>query len=191
MKKFIKVLSVFVLMALFCAPASAQISFGVKGGANFSNINLDYWNSSNETGWYVGPTLELMMPVVGLGIEGSLLYSRISSDFSSSGYHQSARVDYLTLPINLKYKLPLPVIRPFIFAGPEFCVKVDDHIGDALVELWDESFNGADLVINVGLGVELFKKLQVSASYNRGVTNSFKHVDSKVNNWRVGVGLYF
>ncbi len=191
MKKRFKILAVFVLLLSAALPASAQLSFGVKAGANFTDIKLKGWDSNTATGWYAGPTLEVMIRGLGLGVEGSLLYSRLSTDYKYDHATYNAHVDYLTLPVNLKYKFPLPMVRPFVLAGPEFSVKVNDHIGRAAKDLWKTSFNGADMMVNVGLGIELLGKLQISCSYNRGVTNSYKHFDSKTNNWRVGAGLYF
>lgn len=189
MKKIITLLSVVIMMA--CAmPAAAQFKFGVKGGANFANLELAGWKSKNATGWYVGPTAELMLPVVGLGVEGSLLYSRVNTDFYIDNGYDNEHVDYLTLPINLKFKINLPVVKPFLFGGPEFSVRVGDSFGDTFEALGD-AVRGSEFRINLGAGVELFNKLQVTAGYNWGMTDTFKHFDSKSNVWRVGVGLYF
>jgi hypothetical protein len=133
--------------------------------------------------------LELMIPVISVGIEGSLLYSRLSSEVLSI---DRMDVDYLSLPLHLKWKLPIQKITPFIFTGPEFSVKVGDNMEDSFKELIDKvDFNGSNVIYNVGAGVEFLNKVQVSISYNSSVSNMFKHIDSKTRNWQLGATVYF
>ncbi|MDO5570964.1 MAG: porin family protein [Bacteroidales bacterium] len=182
------ILLLLILLSITFA-ATAQVKLGVRGGANFSKLDIEDKNVSSSTGWFVGPTLELMIPVVKIGIEGSLLYSRLSSDVNS---YDKINVDYLSLPIHLKWKLPIPKITPFVFTGPEFSVRVGDNIKDAWNDLVDNiDFNGTNVVYNVGAGIEFFNKVQVSLSYNAGLSNAFKHFDSKTRNWQLGGTIYF
>ena len=78
MKKIFSVciMAVVLMMAM---PAHAQlIKFGVKGGLNMSK--LDFKNRSleqvkeNSTGFFIGPMAEVTLPIIGLGVDGALLY---------------------------------------------------------------------------------------------------------------------
>lgn len=196
MKKLISVLGVSALCCL-ATPAAAQLKFGVRAGANFTNLDIDNIKTNTATGWFVGPTAEFLIPVVGLGLDASLLYSRVNSEADWGVFEKTYKLDYLTLPVNIKYKLALPLIKPFIYAGPELCARIHDNFSDvwnALEQVTDvERFRskGTDVKLNIGGGVELFNHLEVFVNYNVGLTNTVKHIDSKSKMWRVGGTFYF
>ena len=59
-----------VVAALFVATsAQAQIKLGVKGGLNVTDMSLSasVIDKSNQTGFFIGPTVKLSLPLVGLG----------------------------------------------------------------------------------------------------------------------------
>ena len=51
MKKAIGLLAVIVLFVMSSATASAQMKFGVQGGANFSTMKIKSISTSNAAGW--------------------------------------------------------------------------------------------------------------------------------------------
>jgi 2,4-dienoyl-CoA reductase-like NADH-dependent reductase (Old Yellow Enzyme family) len=70
MKKVFSILMVAVAL-MVAAPAQAQlIKFGVKGGLNLTEIDMkggaDWWEE-NTTGFFIGPMMEVTIPVIGLG----------------------------------------------------------------------------------------------------------------------------
>ena len=69
MKKIISVLMVAVAL-MMVVPAQAQlIKFGVKGGMNFSELDLNVRTfdgvKENSTGFFIGPMAEVTLPIVG------------------------------------------------------------------------------------------------------------------------------
>lgn len=196
MRKLISILALGGLCFL-STPASAQLKFGVRAGANFTNLNIRDIETNTATGWFVGPTAEFLMPVIGLGLDASLLYSRVNSEVDWGMHDKKYKLDYLTLPVNIKYKLGLPLVKPFIYAGPELCARIHDNFSDvwyALGEVTDiERFKskGTDVKLNIGGGVELFNHLEVFVNYNIGLTNTVRDFDSKTKMWRVGGTFYF
>ena len=132
-------------------PANAQISFGLRGGMNVSKLNIKDHNANSATGWFLGPTAEFTVPIIGLGFDASLLYSRINTEIDK---HTNG-LNYLSIPMNLKYKLLIPLIQPFIYAGPEFNVSLGDNFKGNI------DGNGSEWSMNVGAGVDLFSRLQV------------------------------
>ena len=56
-------------------PAQAQIKFGVKGGLNISKmyISKDVMKSDNRSGFIIGPTEELNLPLLGLRVDESAI----------------------------------------------------------------------------------------------------------------------
>ena len=65
------------ITSLFATPAGAQepLKFGVKAGLNVTDMkfNSDVFDKTNQAGWFIGPTVKFTLPVVGLGMDVSLL----------------------------------------------------------------------------------------------------------------------
>ena len=146
--KFMKktVLCVALVAALFLAiPANAQFKFGPKVGMNISTLSLsgnlsDNFKANNISSFTGGLMAEFMVPVIGIGVDASLMYTRKGSELKdiTSGISESKHVDYVEIPINLKYKFSLPVVgsilSPFVYAGPSFAFRVGDNFKEQFKE---------------------------------------------------------
>ena len=157
MKKVFSVLMVAVAL-MMAAPAQAQlIKFGVKGGMNFSKLDTDvkslYDAKESSTGFFVGPMAEITLPIIGLGIDGALLYSqRGDGDVEQQG---------LEIPVNLKYTIGLgSMLGVYVAAGPDFFFNFKDV--EASEGLGKEK---SQVSINIGAGLKLLKKLQIGVTY--------------------------
>gem|GEM_PF-54186 len=180
--KFMKktVFCVALVAALFLAvPANAQFKFGPKVGMNISTLSLsgnlsDNFKANNISSFTGGLMAEFMVPVIGIGVDASLMYTRKGSELKdiTSGISESKHVDYVEIPINLKYKFSLPVVgsilSPFVYAGPSFAFRVGDNFKEQFKE---KSF---DTAINVGLGLELFNHLQIAGQYGWGLGSAME-----------------
>ena len=205
MKKLFGLLATICLFATM--PATAQFKIGIKGGvtlpekpaANFEEIKNCLMGN---TGWFVGPTAKLMIPVVGLGIEAELLYSQSNVEIEG----QNVKIQNIDVPVNLRYDLSLPVVSryvvPFITVGPQFSWYVSKN--NVVVQSFRELVNGkgnttADKILNyipgvdkpfkvykmtdrnisanLGFGVLLFKHLQIHANYNLSLDNAAEFID--------------
>ncbi len=59
------------------------LKWGVKGGVNMTKIDWDggyKGNKDNSTGFFIGPMAEFTIPIVGLGVDGALLFSQRGKD---------------------------------------------------------------------------------------------------------------
>lgn len=180
MKKFS---CVFLFLLLFTTVSQAQIRFGVKGGANFSSLsgkNLGEVMDKNMTSFFIGPSAEIF-PFSSLGVEASLLYAQrgIKLKADDKKYKQS----FIEIPVNLKYKFSsYGLIRPYIAAGPyiDFKISGKDKFGsikdDVNAQLKAKSFGAG---INIGVGVEVLKKIQVGLNYSLGLTENYKASNGK------------
>lgn len=175
MKKTVSILMVIFAILLTAPVCQAQFRFGVQGGIVVNKLKFDdkAFSSDNRTGWTAGLRAELNIPVTGLGVAASVLYSHRNDAFS----HESVtyRRDYIEIPVHLKYGLTLPavsnIIIPYAFTGPNFAFLCDESKdikwdNKSFVTSWD-----------VGFGVELIKHIQLQASYGIGITDAFKRVD--------------
>ncbi len=199
-----RIILLVTVLALAAQATSAQIKIGVKGGVLIntlrlnSNIGHDLTSSDNRAGFTAGVIIDARLPVVGLGIEGNALYARRSTRIDE--YSKSLSRDYLTFPINLKYRIALPVVgkwvAPFVTTGPEFSFQINKK---------DESkwpgidTNTMTCTWNVGFGLEIMSHLQIHASYGLGLTRSIKfdknifsdEARGKDNYWSVTAAYIF
>ena len=171
MKKFF---TLVVLLATMTVAAQAQVKFGVKGGLNLTNMKFDnsIVGKSNQTGFFIGPTINFTLPVIGLGIDASALYDQRSAEVNDEKLKQQS----IQIPINLRYGFGLGnTASIYIFAGPQFGFNVGDKKTNLVNEALDWRMKDSSLSANVGLGLMLLNHLQVSANYNiaMGTTGEF------------------
>ena len=186
MKK-IASLIIGMFLCLLIVPASAQINYGLRGGMNVSKLskNIDNYNSSSATGWFVGPTVEFTVPIIGVGVDASVLYNRVNAEIGT----RTNEFNYLSVPLNLKYKLCVPIVQPFIYAGPEFNISLGDSFAKEIKEVIDR--RSTEWNMNVGAGVDLFSRLQFYVGYSFGFTDAIKYFDAKISTWKVGAVIFF
>lgn len=180
----------FALMMLMAIPAQSQIRFGLKGGVNISSIHFTNLpknlKSDNVTGFQIGPMIEAMVPMAGLGVDAAVLYSQKGSD--------EFKTDYIDVPVNLKWKFGLPIIKAYVAAGPYVGFRVG---GDKIWDVVDDQLEAKSFSagLNFGAGVELVKHLQVGINYGLGLTDNYsaKKIDLKGKNrgWSITAAVLF
>ena len=86
MKKIVGLI-LLAVMVLIAVPAKSQIKFGIKGGLNISSVhfNKDLVGKDNVTGFNIGPMVEVMAPIMGVGFDAAILYSQKGISDKSRG----------------------------------------------------------------------------------------------------------
>lgn len=194
MKKLLSTLMVIACLAL-AIPAQAQIKFGVKAGLNVSKLHLskETLSSDNRAGFFVGPTAEFTLPLLGLGIDGSVLYNQFGVD-SEEGTSTKKSIE---IPINLRWTVGFSsLVGAYVAVGPQFGFNVGDRWFDEVCE-----FKKNTTSFNVGAGLKLLGHLQVGANYNfalkdngkihRGDIEDLTTIGFKQNTWQVSVAYLF
>lgn len=184
MKKIFSVLMVAVAL-MMAAPAQAQlIKFGVKGGLNMSKLDANGIKSDNTTGFFIGPMAEFTLPVIGLGVDGALMYSQ-----RGKGEYKEQGVE---IPVNLKYTIGLgSVAGIYIAAGPDFFFNFKD------IDVANLEAKKTQVALNLGAGLKLLKKLQVGVTYQIPMGDSFEWKDAaeafsaKTKTWQVSAAYIF
>ena len=198
MKKIFSALLVAVCICM-AMPAQAQINFGVKGGLNLSKASFSKadFKKDNFTGVFIGPMAEFKIPVVGLGLDGALLFSQRGIEVEGTKIKQNG----LDIPINLKYNIGLgSLLGVYLAAGPDFYFDFEKN-----KQVWDADDyrirpdkKRTEVGINLGAGVKLVNHLQVGFNYNIPLGDSAKLIDSdaesasyKTKTWQVSIAYLF
>ena len=181
-----KVLVVCSLALLSFIPASAQFSWGLRGGLNLVNNDITQFSEDaakskdTYTGFFFGPMAELQVPIIGIGVDVAALYSQKGVELPDT---TTMKNQSFSIPLSLKYSLGLGNFAAVYFAaGPQ----LDFRIGDL-----DQKFDDGEDVkefalekstwsINVGAGVKLINHIQAGINYNIPVSKdgAVKVIDS-------------
>ena len=194
MKKIFSAFMIAICCLAMAMPAQAQlIKFGVKGGVNLTKVDWDGGydgNKDNATGFFIGPMAEVTIPIVGLGVDGALLFSQRGKD--------DGKQTGLDIPINLKYTIGLgSMLGVFVAAGPDFFFNFsgDKKYMDEAMELEKKK---AMVGINIGAGVKLIKHLQIGVNYNIPLGDSYKLKEvgeavsgAKNKTWQISAAYIF
>lgn len=191
MKKIFSTLVIMVCL-LLAVPAQAQVKFGLKGGLDVSK--LDNKVGENTTGFFVGPMVDVTLPIIGLGIDVAALYSQSGLDVNNKN---SEKLKSVEIPVNLKWTLGLgSTLGVYVAAGPQFGFSIND----GWKQLMEES-NKSFVSVNVGAGLKLLRHLQVGVNYNIGasklgdmiVESSDGNLRSSIrkNSWQVSLAYMF
>lgn len=202
----LKVLFLALVATCCVLPASAQFKFGVEAGLNASKASVDNFSAKNRTGWFIGPKAQFTLPILGLGIDASLLYSQkyleLNPDEEVTTDEGTIRqnMPYLEIPINLKYNLGFSsLLGVYIATGPQYSW----YLGGKSLSLDGiryGSLETSSFSWNVGLGINAFSHLQVGVTYNialgkTGEVNSVADVTEtaklKNNTWQVRLAYMF
>lgn len=197
------------LVAFFCATsASAQFNWGLEGGMNLSKVSVKndegLFDSSNRTGWFIGPKAQFVMPVIGLGLDGAILYSqkymKLEETEESGSLNKS--LPYLEIPINVRYNFGFSsLLGVYIATGPQY----NWYLGSRNLKLNNNNGNIGTLERstfswNVGAGFIMLSHLQLGFTYNialgetgqlDNVTDVVEVFDIKNNSWQIRLAYLF
>ena len=205
----------FVLALVVVYPAAAQIGFGVRGGVNFANTKIDQaiiedvFDVKSIVGFQLGPTMEAMIPVIGVGADIGLIYSQRGFKLENkiNGENGNARIGYLDVPLNLKWKPSLGFVKFYVAAGPYVSVKISQNMdlngiieNETLSDMVDIKSKTFSAGLNFGGGIELLQHLQVGFNYGLGLTDDYKNdsltldavaFNPRSSTWSVVAAYYF
>lgn len=203
--KSIKMIAASILM-MAGAVANAQneadnttsraISFGVKGGVNFTSITGDDFDSpDSRTSFHVGALVEFPLADM-FSLQAEALYSGQGFEFDQPGLdgneHVEYQLDYLNIPVLAK----IYATKGLSFeVGPQFGFKVNEEFdtnpsddpGDTNVDE-AESF---DFSVAGGLTFQTQMGLFATGRYTYGLTDVIQDVDAKNSVFQIGIGYKF
>ncbi len=200
----------FSVFSSVSARADEPLKFGLKAGLNVSDFHFssDVFDKTNQAGWFFGPTVKFTLPVVGLGMDASVLYDYRSAKLDYESEKKTVKQQQIAVPVNVRYAIGLDsTANIFFFAGPQVAFNVGGKDFQ-----WTKGSNYAlkksNFSINLGFGVTALKHLQVSANYNvacgktanvtwksatqaAGGALGLNKKSSHNNSWQIGVAYFF
>ena len=114
-------------LVVLVAPTTllAQGELGIKLGPSFgdiSNKGLLPGNLDKRTGFAAGLYIGYRTGILGFGIEG--LYAQRGAESDSANAVAPTKLDYIDVPVYAKILIPIDLIQPFIYAGPQVSFEV-------------------------------------------------------------------
>lgn len=205
-----RIITLVVLVAAMTMTVQAQrVKFGVKGGLNITKMTFSesVYGSDNQTGFYIGPTVKVSLPL-GFSVDIAALYDqrratvdvldKVEAKTNDEGEYYLTSLDTyeikqksIQIPINARYNIGLSSLAGIYLAvGPQFGFNVGD------TKFGDYTLKSSNLSFNFGAGVYLLKHLEVGFTYNlaAGKSGEFKNqndIDTHNNAWQIGAAIYF
>jgi opacity protein-like surface antigen len=207
MKKFYG--TIILLGALFAAtPVRAQLQFGVEGGLNLTKADFseNMLKSDNRAGWFIGPKVQLSIPVINISVDGALLYSQ--KDLKQKAEATAVGVTATTsstktlksiqIPINARYTFGLgEMLGLYVATGPEFGYNVGGRKWNT--SLGNYKLKDSFMSWNIGAGLMILSHLQLGLDYNFPIGKSgenktladYKDIDFKTKTLQVQATYFF
>ena len=192
-----KKLALLILAGVSFATANAQFAFGIKAGANFSNVNgngLDGASTSTLTGFNGG--VYFMLPVARhLAIQPELVYSGQGFKTDINDITATQHENYFNVPVLLKFHMA----GLFLETGPQFGFLMSANEKVQSVSADDKgNFNSSEVAWVFGVGFKFpTTHLSIDARYNLGISNIANNGnnsgsgDNTVRNGVFQVGLMY
>jgi len=211
MRRFL-ILTIIALSA--ATDACAQLRYGLDLGLDISRLGFSksVVEAKNRAGFFLGPKLHVKIPKLGLGADIALRYAQKSAAVEvyntlETEVYEKEQMHYIEVPLHVRWDINiLKSFGIFIATGPQW----DWYLGPSAWESMDQfkaTFNHHMLSWNVGAGVILFKRLNLSVSYNIPITEqgSFftrvyntvskqvedAEVDMNSHSWQISLSFFF
>ena len=203
---------------LVAAPAQAQVKFGVKAGLNLSKVSTsgaigDNLKNDNRAGYFIGPMLDVKVPLIGLGVDGALMYNqrngKVGAAYAGVETSEDLTQHSIAIPVNVKKSWGLGGLASmFVAVGPQFDFTIGgkkwkdmEAFGEEVAEDASVKWKGSNVSLNLGAGVLLLSHLQAGIGYNISLGKTAevdskydavkKAVTSKTNSWQFHVAYLF
>ena len=175
MKKSCNILLVIVMMAISSLPVMAQVHLGVRGGVTLGELRFDrdVIDSDNRMGYCGGLLLDLAIPVTGIGIEASVMYTRRNNRLTDGD--RLFKRHYIDIPVMARYRLALPSVEryvaPLVFTGPAFSILFNENASD--------NWKGRKTYVSwdAGVGADIMRHVRITASYGIGISKAMSYID--------------
>ena len=207
MKKTITILAIALCVGLWALPqpARAGIQFGLKAGGNMARpTGIDAQDPTatlkNKVGFNAGVFLAFNVGKV-VTVQWEVLYTMKGAQYVAldDSYTDKLYADYIEVPLLLKLKLPLPIVQPFVFAGPSVGFKLKEKLqsNGENVPLDQALLKNNDYGAVFGAGLDLGRNFMVDVRYSLGMQKVIATIGGDVQPdfrngvWSASLGIAF
>lgn len=190
-------LSLLMVALMVATIASAQVSFGIKGGINMSNIvdiEMTRTEFKPKIGFNIGVAADYeFMP--SMAVQTGLFFTTKGAKTESSSGNGSIDMMYLQVPVHFAYKLNVtPGTRVVFHAGPYLAYGIGGKSsfdgGDKSNTFSSNLFKPFDAGLGLGVGAE-FGPFLVDIGWDRGLVQIYNDVKMNNQNAYLSVGYKF
>jgi hypothetical protein len=182
-------ISALIFLMLMLPNSASAVRIGLIGGLNLAKVAVEEDGASfseyleyNEA-FHLGIIVEIPLTDLLLlepGVVGSIKGFRLRYDDSIDPITERIYLAYADIPVNLKLRIPLGLVRPYVEAGPYIGVGIygrtwetygnDDESEE--IEWGGEpgQIKRPDFGLNFGAGIELGRVI-IGASYGLGLVD--------------------
>lgn len=202
MKRFFSLVVLFSAMTM--AVQAQNVKFGVKGGLDLQNMKFDnsVFNTDNKLGWFVGPTLQISLPIGGLGVDIAGLYNQKKYEVNG----ESIKQQNILVPVNARLNLGIgSTAGLYVAAGPQFSFNIGDDEFTWKKENVENTFQlkKSAFSVNLGAGIYFSSNLEIGFAYNialgstadatwrKATDAAFHEDDTKPKSWHISAVYYF
>src|SRR5450432_3060124 len=188
-----KLITLVLSVMIFSAARSQTFHLGIKGGANVNKLTGESFKDEFSYGYHLGAFVE-----IGLGnkfsVQPEVVFNQLRQDTSSSfkdiyslsNVRSNIKLNYLSIPVLLNYKLSNFFI---LQAGPQFGILMNQN--EKLLQNGQDAFKKGDFSMLGGVQLK-FSSLRIYGRYALGLSN-LNDIDNK-DKWKsqsfqVGIGL--
>ncbi len=183
----LRTLSVALLALALTDPSAAKaddhrLQFGVLGGASFTSISIEpetIFGTTGATSGHGGVLLSLNVSAP-VSFEARLLWEPRVVELADVNSAGQARVDYVGIPLLIRFAPGRARVRPVLVVGPELLIKTMARLTATVdgVRIEDDNFEdqvrATDVALDVGAGAEIpvgRASLILEALYSQGLRN--------------------
>ena len=202
MRTHTRLLAVAVTLSLAFVQAAAAASWGVKGGGTLAGQRFEWaggsvWEFDGRVGVHIGvvvewnltPQLDVVAEAIyvqkGMTEEITMLHPDDPVPFESITLDN--RLDYLSLPVLVKFRLFRGPVHPYVAVGPRVDVLLARGGEPPYEELYDD-FSSLDLGLDLVAGLRIHGVL-LEARYSTTHTESLAHEEVAATNSAVLISL--
>jgi hypothetical protein len=188
-----KVLLGVVFMLAFAIGTKAQVNVGIKGGANFSQLNgNNNFNSSTLVGYQAGLFARFGGSVY---LQPEVYLSSTGGKFSdNNGYDANVRFTKLNVPLLVGFRFGKDDLNFRLMAGPIYSYNINTsqnlsaNFNAAYADFGH--YNNSTLGLQGGVGVDI-GPITTDVRYEGGLSDVNQRYGQRQNLWALSVGFKF
>lgn len=202
--------SIIALLVTFSIYGQKQFQYSIKAGPHLTMVKgLETSNYNKEIGYHAGFGIEYVISnPLGFKIEmlystrGFKNYSEKNLTYKNIKYSNIVSQSSIFIPIVFNYHLK----KLSFELGPHFDILINSNQIESFREIWKDGtnkildykynnrhhFNKLSLGANIGLNLDIFKRLNMSARYIQYFTNlGYEYSWKKYGMLDISIGYYF